>query len=99
MCGEINNLRRFSHVMKVNIGILKEYYNIGLGNTLAKTLEEHAKQNSIIRVEVSVISKNEISLNLCKKFGLTVDGVKKFAIKVNNKYYDEIMLSKILLDI
>lgn len=98
VCGEVNNLRRFSHVMKLNIGVLKAY-NIGLGRILANTIIEHAKQNSIIRIEASVIAKNQISLNLCKKAGLGIDGIKKFAIKVNDKYYDEIMLSKILSDI
>lgn len=98
VCGEVNQLRRFSHVMKANIGILKKYYNTGLGRLMSNVVIEHAKKHLIVRLEVSVISKNKISLNLCKKLGLEVDGVKKSAIKINNSFYDEILLSKILLD-
>jgi RimJ/RimL family protein N-acetyltransferase len=95
ICGEVSPLKRVSHVMKVNIGALKNYHGLGIGRMLGKMLLQHVLNMDIKRVEVTVIKSNSISLNICKKFGFEVEGIKKHAIKIGTEFFDEYLLARI----
>jgi RimJ/RimL family protein N-acetyltransferase len=96
ICGEVNSLKRLAHTMKVNVGILKSHRGQGVGEKLAEHLLSHAKQFNIVRTEATVIKENEPSLRLCRKFGMKVEGIKRYSILVGHKLYDEYVLSRIL---
>lgn len=96
ICGESSNLQRLSHVMKVNIGVLKKYRKYGLGRQLTATILSHAKQVGITRVEATIINANKPSLNLCKKFGFEIEGIKRKSIKISDHYFNEYLMSKLI---
>lgn len=96
ICGEVSNLKRISHVMRVNIGVLKKYRRVGVAKKLAEALILYATNLGISRAEVTVIKNNQISLDLCKMFGFEIEGIKKSSLKIGDKYYDEYCLAKIL---
>ena len=94
--GTVSPLKRLAHVMHVNIGVLNHYQGIGLGGKLSARLNLYAHEAGIERIEAMVIQENKYSLNLCKKFGFSVEGIKKRAIKINNANYDVVLLSLFL---
>src|SRR3990167_1700288 len=71
----ISLLKRFSHVMHVNVGVLARYHGMGIAEQLSLKLADYARANGIERVEASVIHSNYRSINLCKKFGMEVEGI------------------------
>ena len=96
-CGETLCLRKMAHVMKSNLGVLRAYQGKGLGRILLQKLIVHAEQNEIIRIEANIVKENKLSLNLCKKFGFTVEGMKQKSIKIENFYHDEYLVAKLLV--
>lgn len=96
ICGEVLHFNRMSHVMKLNIGIIKKYRRTGIGRALGKHMLAHVEKNNIVRVEATIITDNKLSLNLCKKFGMAVEGVKRCSIKIGNQFYDEYLLARIM---
>lgn len=97
-CGEVPHLKRVSHVMKGNMGVLKNYHGDGIGRMLGKVMLEHAEKVGIKRIELTIVKNNKISFNLSKKFGFELEGIKRCSIKIGDKLYDEYILSKIFSD-
>jgi RimJ/RimL family protein N-acetyltransferase len=96
VCGEAYSQERLAHVMRVNIGALKKYQKKGVGRLLAYALHEHAKKIGIYRAEASVIQENKISLNLSKRMGFELEGIKKHAFKIGDRFHNECLLVKFL---
>lgn len=96
ICGEVSNLNRISHVMSANIGVLKKQHGLGVGRLLSNLLIEHARNVGISRIEATVIRPNKMSLNLCKKFGFEIEGIKRRSIKIGDSFHDEYFLSKLI---
>src|SRR5438477_557902 len=63
---------------------------------LCKKLLTHAKRTGIERVEATVINHNHKSLNLCKKLGFKIEGIKRCSIKIGDKFHDEYLLSMMM---
>lgn len=96
VCGEALLHQRIAHVMKVSIGMLKKYQKKGIGRMLAYALHDHANKVGIYRAEAAVIKENKLSLNLSKRMGFELEGIKKHAFKIGDHYYDECLLVKFI---
>ncbi|HVE44792.1 MAG TPA: GNAT family protein [Gammaproteobacteria bacterium] len=96
LCGEVSHIKRISHIMKVNIGILRDYRGTQVSRLLSECVYAHARRKGIVRIEATVITKNKFSLNLCKKFGFKIEGIRESSIKIGDIYYDEYLLATIL---
>lgn len=96
LCGEASGLQRISHILKINIGVLKNARGTRVARELAITSLENAKRSGVLRIEATIIKENKLSLNMCRKFGFEVEGLKKSSIKIGNKFYDEFLLGKLL---
>jgi L-amino acid N-acyltransferase YncA len=94
IAGETPNQKRLSHTMKMVIGVLKQYR--GLGRLLSYHLLKHAKAVGITRLEAGIITHNKLSVNLCRKMDMEIEGVKKNAIKIGDSYLDEYMMARLL---
>lgn len=92
--GQVN---RNKHTAYIVIGILKDYYNKGIGTQLFNKLDNWAINNNIKRLELSVMTHNTRAINLYKKMGFKVEGTKKYSLRINNKYVDEYYMAKIIL--
>ncbi|MFZ3067462.1 MAG: GNAT family N-acetyltransferase, partial [Gammaproteobacteria bacterium] len=94
VCGEVSNLHRISHIMKMNIGVLKEFHGLGVGRVLADAIINHAEKIGILRMEATVITSNKLSFNLCKKFGFKVEGMREKSIKIDGNFHDEYLIAR-----
>jgi len=90
------SLKRIRHSAYIVIGILSEYQGKGIGTTLFGKLIEWAENNNLKRLELTVMAHNKRGVNLYKKYGFEIEGVKRCAMFVNNAYVDEYYMAKIL---
>lgn len=94
-CGESSPLKRMSHVMSINIGILEDYQGCGIGKKFIEELLSYSKAVGIVRVEASVVKNNVRCIGLLKKYGFIVEGVKSNAIMINRILCDVCVLAKL----
>ncbi|MFO1444061.1 GNAT family N-acetyltransferase [Bacillus sp. Bva_UNVM-123] len=88
--------KRILHRGYLVIGILKEYRGQGIGSKLFQRLDEWAKTHHISRLELTVVTKNEIAVALYKKSGFEIEGTKRNSLSIDNEYYDEYYMAKLL---
>jgi len=84
-----------SHVGLLYMGVIKKYRKMGVG---AKLLERSLRHAEWVRgfecVQLEVYASNYRAINLYKKYGFTVDGLRKKARKHQGKYEDILLMSK-----
>lgn len=86
---------RINHSAYIVTGIREKYRNKGIGSKLFFELDKWAKENSITRLELSVICTNIIAKYLYEKNGFEIEGVKKNAMIIDGKYVDEFYMAKL----
>ena len=91
ICGELSNSRKRSHMMTISMGVLKKY-QLGLGRRLLEQLLVHARSVNVKRVEAYIMETNKKSLNLAKKFGFEIEGIKKASINTADGYINEYLI-------
>jgi len=91
--GSVNKSR---HVLTSGIAVLKGYRGIGIGNALMDYVISWAEARDYEKISLSVFSTNTAAINLYRKFGFEVEGVKKKEFKIEGKYVDEICMGKFL---
>ncbi|SIE69910.1 O-sialoglycoprotein endopeptidase [Mycobacteroides abscessus subsp. abscessus] len=80
------------HSAALVIGIKKDFRGQGIGYSLFQKLDSWAKEASLYRLELSVVSENENALALYKKAGFEVEGVKKNSLLIDGNYHDEFII-------
>ncbi|WP_026692317.1 GNAT family N-acetyltransferase [Peribacillus kribbensis] len=90
------NAKRNKHSAYLVVGILSVYRGIGLGTKLFKHLQIWAKEHSIHRLELSVVTRNEAGLRLYKKMGFDIEGTKRDSLYIDGEFVDEYYMSKLL---
>lgn len=93
MTGERCVMNKKQHVMRVSIGVLKKYY--GLGRALMDQFVKNVDEMGVVRLEGEIVKNNMRSLNLVKKFGFKIEGIKQHAICINGQYVDEYAVARI----
>ena len=86
---------RIRHSAYIVVGIREKFRGIGIGSKLFSTLDIWAKENNIIRLELSVICSNDIARRLYEKNGFEIEGIKKNSMIIDGKYVDEFYMAKI----
>lgn len=61
--------RRMSHRGEIGIGVLKDYWNKGIGSRLLSEIIAFAKENSFDTLDLQVRSDNSAAIHLYEKFG------------------------------
>ena len=84
------------HVAVLGMNILKNYRGIGIGNAMMDYMISWAKERGYKKISLSVFSTNQPAINLYKKFGFEIEGVKKREFKINGEYVDEILMALFL---
>ncbi len=90
------NYIRTKHVAGLVIGILEEYCGNGIGYEMFNHLFKWAGTNGVRRLELLVIAENIRAINLYKKLGFRIEGVRENATYKDGKYYDEYYMAKML---
>ncbi len=88
--------KRVKHAVHIGISVLQSVWGKGIGAALMQAAEVWARNEGIIRMELTVMTHNERGIALYKKMGFEIEGTKKATIFVNGKYVDEYLMSKIL---
>ncbi len=88
--------RRNKHSVHIVIGILQDFTGRGIGGRLFAALEEWAHQKSISRLELTVMTHNQVGLELYRKRGFEIEGTKKHSLLINGQYVDEYYMAKLL---
>lgn len=88
--------KRSSHCAFIVTGLLEKYRGMGLGTKLFEELNNWALSSDIKRLELTVMTHNEIAINLYKKVGFKIEGLKEKSLIVDGNYVDEYYMAKIL---
>ena len=89
-------LRRVRHEVTIVIGILCAFTHQGIGTALFTTMEEWARKKRFHRLELTVITENVAGIALYKKRGFEIEGTRRDAYIINNRYVDEFMMAKLI---
>lgn len=92
-----NTTRRNRHSLYCVIGLIQSATGQVLGNQLLSNLEKWAKLHGITRLELTVLCHNTRAIRLYKKFGFEVEGTKRHSLKIDGEYFDEFLMSKLLV--
>ena len=82
------------HVARLGMGVLPEFRGHGIGNQLLERAMNHAWEQGLKRLELEVFADNEIALNLYRKHGYQVEGVKRFARYIDGTYQDIVIMGQ-----
>ena len=90
------NFIRTKHVADIVIGVLEDYCGKGIGTLFFQNILNWANDNEVKRLELTVIAENKRAINLYKKFGFKVEGIREKATLKDGEYYDELYMAKII---
>ncbi|WP_414047949.1 N-acetyltransferase family protein [Macrococcus equi] len=100
LCGYLvaigNTSLRNKHTAYLVIGVHEDARAQGVGTQLFEAVEKWAKTVGITRLELTVVSKNEAGVRLYQKSGFEIEGTKRQSLKINEKYYDEYYMCKLV---
>lgn len=82
------------HVGRLGMGVLADYRGQGIGNQLLEHAMSHAWGQGLKRLELEVFADNEVALNLYRKHGFQVEGVKRFARCIDGEYQDIVIMGQ-----
>lgn len=87
---------RIKHSAYIVIGILKNYRGKKIGTKLFYELEKWALENTITRLELTVMTHNEGAIGLYEKMGFKIEGLKEKSLMIDGNYVDEYYMGKVL---
>lgn len=93
---ERGNLNRIAHTAYLVIGIRQIYRHQGIGTAFFHRVNQWARQNGLVRLELTVECENTAAKKLYEKQGFVVEGTRPKSMKVNGSYVDEYYMGKIL---
>ena len=88
--------KRTQHSAYLVIGILKNFRGRGIGTALFQSMENWALNHNISRLELTVVTQNEVGLALYKKRGFEIEGTKRNSLMIEGKLFSEYYMSKLL---
>lgn len=89
-------VNRKRHSVYIAIGIHQDQRGKGIGTQLFGALEQWAKEQSLYRIELTVLEDNQAAIALYKKMGFEVEGIKRNSLVMGGKFANELYMSKIL---
>jgi len=86
----------FSHTGGLGMGIIKQYRGKGLGSRMMDECIKQAKANGLEKICLEVYSHNDAGIALYKKFRFIHEGVKLKEVKMDGKYFDNVVMGLML---
>lgn len=87
---------RTQHEAVVYLGVREYYQHQGIGQALINRIEAWALNHHIRRIEDTVVTENINAIELFKGMGFQIEGELKDKLFINQKYYNEYVMAKIL---
>lgn len=91
-----NTTPNLQHRAEISLGIRKEFEPFNIDTALLESAKTWAEKRHINRLELSVFKSNEFAIKRFENFGFSVEGVRKNALCINKRFYDELYMGKIL---
>ncbi len=88
--------RRNHHSVHIVIGLKAAYTNQGIGTRLFQACEAWARERGLHRLELTVMTHNQLGIALYKKMGFQIEGTAPDALRVDGAYVDLHYMSKLL---
>ncbi|HSD83008.1 MAG TPA: GNAT family N-acetyltransferase [Anaerolineae bacterium] len=88
--------RRNHHSVHIVIGIRAAYTNQGIGTRLFQACEAWARERGLHRLELTVMTNNQLGIALYKKMEFQIEGTAQHALRVEGEYVDLHYMSKLL---
>nr|WP_211201433.1 GNAT family N-acetyltransferase [Bacillus sp. NTK071] len=93
---EGTTLKRLSHKVQFGVGVLKGYWDYGIGTALLKKSLHWADASGIKKVTLSVLETNEKAIQLYHKHGFEVEGTLKHdKLLSDGKYYNTVVMGRV----
>ena len=93
---ERGRFNRILHTAYIVVGIRGAYRYQGIGTTFFKKLDEWARKNNIVRLELTVECANTAAKHLYEKNGFVVEGRRMKSMKIGDEFVDELYMAKLL---
>ncbi|XMB72318.1 GNAT family N-acetyltransferase [Mycoplasmatota bacterium WC30] len=92
-----NARKRVEHNVTLGISILKDYWNIGIGGHMMNHILNYCRTTKLIKnVVLEVREDNVHAIHLYEKLGFKKIGVFTDKVKIDDKYYNEIIMEILL---
>lgn len=86
---------KMNHAATLGIMVHEAYHGQGVGNALMTEILELSDDWLMLkRVELGVFSDNKKAMKLYEKHGFEKEGLRKYAIKKNGIYADEVIMAR-----
>lgn len=93
---ERGKFNRTRHTAYIVTGVLESHRGKGIGTVLFRRLDKWARENHLIRLELTVECSNKPAKHLYEKAGFVIEGTRKSSMHVNGDYADEYYMAKLL---
>ena len=81
------------HTGVLGIGLLPSFRGRGIGSKLIEKTINKAQANGLTRIELTVREDNKTAIELYKKFGFKIEGLKKNAELIDGQYNNIYMMA------
>lgn len=78
----------FTHCGHLGMGVHRDFRGQGIGSRLLQATVEKAQAIGLERIELEVYASNKVAIELYKRAGFVVEGVRKQGRKVDTVYDD-----------
>lgn len=93
----ISKLYKLKQNAKLTLGVHPNWQSLGVGSILMKEALNWASKRNLKRIYLDVFSINQKAIDLYKKFGFEIEGIRKNHVHVShNNYIDEVLMAKFI---
>ncbi len=86
--------KRVSHQSNLALAVKKKFWGLGVGTHLMNVLIDYAKNTGQTEIlHLGVRSENKSAIKLYEKMGFRQIGIYPDFFKINDRYYDEILMN------
>ncbi|BCL84523.1 acetyltransferase [Ktedonobacteria bacterium brp13] len=96
LIGERGVRSRNRHRLGLMIGILQAWTSQGIGTHLFLAMEDWARNQGILRLELTVAAHNQAAVALYRKCGFEIEGTMRQTMFIDEDYIDEHVMAKFL---
>ena len=96
LIGERGVRQRNRQRLGLVIGIVQASTGQGVGTQLFMAMEDWARQQGILRLELTVMTHNHAAVSLYQKCGFEIEGTMRRTMFIDGDYIDEYMMAKLL---
>ncbi|EFH80085.1 GNAT family N-acetyltransferase [Ktedonobacter racemifer] len=96
LIGERGVRQRNRQRLGLMIGILQAFTGQGMGTQLFMAMEDWARRQGILRLELTVMTANQAAVALYQKCGFEIEGTMRRTMLIDGAYIDEYIMAKLL---